>query len=124
MEKVSLNPENVSDGLAQLVLTLLETIKQLMEKQAIRRMREGSLTEEEIERLGLTFMKLKVKIKEIAQKATVLTSPRGEEGLRRHFKKDLNFRVVQNGETINIGQRDLQCGSIFINSFVERWRKR
>ncbi|MDP8247785.1 MAG: FprA family A-type flavoprotein [Candidatus Tritonobacter lacicola] len=45
---------------------------------------------------------------EIAEKAVVLTSPKGEEGLRRHFKKDLNFRIVQNGETVNIGKRDLQ----------------
>lgn len=66
MKKISLRPENVTDGLAQLVLTLVETLRQLMEKQAKRRMLEGSLTDEEIERLGLTFMKLKAKIREIA----------------------------------------------------------
>ena len=66
MNKISINPEKVQDGLAQLVLTLLETLRQLMEKQATRRIREGSLTDEEIEQLGLTFMRLRTKIREVA----------------------------------------------------------
>ena len=66
MNKMSIHPEKVQDGLAQLVLTLLETIRQLMEKQATRRIREGSLTDEEIEQLGLTFMRLRTKIREVA----------------------------------------------------------
>jgi flavorubredoxin len=44
----------------------------------------------------------------IAKNATILTSPKGAEGLKRHFKKDLNFREVGNGEVVSIGRRDLQ----------------
>ncbi|MGH2501859.1 MAG: gas vesicle protein K, partial [Ktedonobacterales bacterium] len=50
--------ENVEQGLAKLVLTLIELLRQLLEKQAIRRMEAGSLTDDEVERLGETFLKL------------------------------------------------------------------
>jgi len=48
------------------------------------------------------------KILKIAPKAKVITSPQGEKGLSRHFKRDWNFRVVKSGDTINIGKRSLQ----------------
>lgn len=62
---LELDKENVQQGLAKLVLTLLELIRRLLEKQAIRRMEAGSLTEEEIEALGETFMKLEEKMEEL-----------------------------------------------------------
>ena len=52
-------------GLAKLVLTLIELIRKLMEKQAMRRIDAGSLTEEEIERVGETLMKLENKMQEL-----------------------------------------------------------
>ncbi|MDD5033447.1 MAG: gas vesicle protein K [Methylococcaceae bacterium] len=55
--KVELDGERVRNGLAQLVLTLVKLLHELLERQAIRRMDSGSLTEEEIERLGLTLMR-------------------------------------------------------------------
>jgi hypothetical protein len=64
-ERIDANPENVEKGLAKLVLTLIELIRQLMEKQGMRRMEGNSLSEEEIERLGETFMKLEVKMEEL-----------------------------------------------------------
>jgi len=51
-------PENIERGLAKLVLTLIEFLRQLMERQAMRRMDADALTDEEIERLGRTFMRL------------------------------------------------------------------
>jgi len=63
--RVAVNPEKVEQGLVKLVLALVELLRQLLERQAIRRMEGGTLTEEEIERLGTTFMKLEEKIKEL-----------------------------------------------------------
>ena len=61
-KKIEANPENAEKGLAKLVLTLIELIRKLMEKQAMRRVEAGSLTDEEIERVGETLMKLENKM--------------------------------------------------------------
>ena len=63
--KLELNPENADSALAKLVLTLVELIRKLVEKQAMRRVDGGSLTETEIERLGETLMKLEMKMEEL-----------------------------------------------------------
>jgi Gas vesicle protein K len=63
--RINADEENVEQGLAKLVLTLIELIRQLLEKQAIRRMEGGTLTDAEIERLGETFMKLEAKMAEL-----------------------------------------------------------
>jgi hypothetical protein len=56
--QIRIDPENVRNGLVQLVLTLIELLRELLERQALRRIDGGSLTAEEIERLGLTFLRL------------------------------------------------------------------
>src|SRR3954466_1311674 len=63
--RVNADPHNVEKGLAQLVLTLVELLRQLMERQAIRRMEGGSLSDEEVERLGTTFMLLERRMQEL-----------------------------------------------------------
>ena len=63
--RINANPDNVEKGLAKLVLTLIELLRQLMEKQGMRRIDNGSLTEEEVERLGVTLMKLEQKMEEL-----------------------------------------------------------
>jgi hypothetical protein len=55
---LDLDPERVGDGLAQLVLTVVELLRQLMEKQAVRRFEEGDLTAEQEDRLGTALMLL------------------------------------------------------------------
>ena len=65
--RIELDPEDVSRGLAQLVLTVVELLRQLMERQAIRRMDSGSLTDDQIERLGTTFMRLEERMTELKQ---------------------------------------------------------
>jgi hypothetical protein len=60
-------PEDVQRGLAQLVLTLVEVLRELMERQALRRMDSGSLTDEEIERLGTTFIALRERMDELKE---------------------------------------------------------
>src|SRR3989338_3861213 len=64
-KRIDANPKNVEKGLAKLVLTLIELIRKLLEKQAMRRIDAGSLTEEEIERIGETLMKLENKMQEL-----------------------------------------------------------
>lgn len=66
-ERINIDPKNVEKGLAKLVLTLVELLRQLMEKQAMRRVEAGSLTDEEIERVGETLMKLENKMKELKE---------------------------------------------------------
>jgi len=63
--KIDANPKNVEKGLAKLVLTLIELIRKLLEKQAMRRVEAGSLSDEEIERVGETLMKLENKMDEL-----------------------------------------------------------
>jgi len=65
-ERVDVDPEGVEQGLAKLVLTLVEFLRQLLERQAIRRMDGGTLTDDEIERVGLALMRLEAKIREMA----------------------------------------------------------
>jgi hypothetical protein len=59
--------EDVARGLAQLVLTLIELLRQLMERQAIRRVDAGDLDDEEIERLGQALMALEDRMGELKE---------------------------------------------------------
>ena len=63
--RVNADPERLERGLAKLVLTLIELIRQLLERQAIRRIEGGSLNDDEIERLGQTFMKLEARMEDL-----------------------------------------------------------
>ena len=63
--RVNADRENLEKGLAQLVLTLIEVVRQLMERQALRRIEGGSLTADEVERLGETFMLLEQRMEEL-----------------------------------------------------------
>ncbi|MEU7278288.1 gas vesicle protein K [Streptomyces sp. NPDC045431] len=56
--RVELDPDTVERDLARLVLTVVELLRQLMERQALRRVEGGELTEEQEERIGLTLMLL------------------------------------------------------------------
>ena len=65
--RVNADPESVERGLAQLVLTIVELLRQLMERQALRRIDGGSLSEEQEERLGNTFMELDRRMAELRE---------------------------------------------------------
>jgi actin-like ATPase involved in cell morphogenesis len=64
-DRINVDAESVERGLAKLVLTLIEFIRRLLEKQAVRRMEGGELSPEEIEALGLALMKLEAKMGEL-----------------------------------------------------------
>jgi hypothetical protein len=55
----------VEKGMAKLVLTLIDLIRKLLEKQAMRRVEAHSLTDREIENVGETLMKLENKMEEL-----------------------------------------------------------
>jgi regulator of sirC expression with transglutaminase-like and TPR domain len=63
--RVNADPERLEKGLAQLVLTLVELLRELMERQAVRRIEAGTLSDEEVERLGQTFMALSERMDEL-----------------------------------------------------------
>ena len=65
--RIEANPDDVEAGLAKLVLTLVEFLRQVLEHQAVRRMEGGSLTDEEIEKLGLTLMRLQERLAELKE---------------------------------------------------------
>jgi hypothetical protein len=65
--RLNADPEGVEQGLAKLVLTLIELLRRLMEKQAMRRIEHGTVTDEEIEKLGVAFMKLEEKMIELRE---------------------------------------------------------
>jgi hypothetical protein len=56
--RLQTDPERVEKGVAQLVLTVIELVRQLMERQALHRLEHGSLTEDQEEKLGLALMRL------------------------------------------------------------------
>jgi hypothetical protein len=63
--RINVDPQSVEQGLAKLVLTLIEFVRRLLEKQAIRRMEGGDLSPEQLEDLGLALMKLEKKLQEL-----------------------------------------------------------
>ncbi|HUR33657.1 MAG TPA: gas vesicle protein K [Vicinamibacterales bacterium] len=60
------DPEDVQKSVAQLVLTIVEFLRKLMERQAVRRMEAGTLTDAEIEAVGLALMRLEETVRELA----------------------------------------------------------
>jgi hypothetical protein len=64
-DRLDAEPDDIEAGLARLVLTLVEFLRQVLEHQAVRRMEGGSLTDEEIERLGLALLRLQDRLDEI-----------------------------------------------------------
>jgi hypothetical protein len=64
-DRINADPEKVEQGLARLVLTVVELIRRALEHQAVRRMDGGTLTDQEIETLGLALLKLNGRMDEL-----------------------------------------------------------
>jgi hypothetical protein len=65
--RVDIDEEHPEKGLAQLVLTIVELLRQIMERQAIRRVEGGTLSEEQVERLGRALMLLDQRMGELRE---------------------------------------------------------
>lgn len=89
-KRINLEPEKVERGLIQLVLSLVEFVRQLMEKQALRRIEGGGLSAEQVEQLGTTLSRLEQQMEE----------------LRRHFQiESLNIDLGPLGSLIDEAKR-------------------
>lgn len=66
-ERIDADPESVERGLVSLVLTIVELLRQLMERQALRRVDRGDLSDEQVERIGLTLMALEQRMTELRE---------------------------------------------------------
>lgn len=64
-QRIMTDPDKVERDLARLVLSVIELLRQLLERQATRRVESGVLSADEIERLGLTLMKLEARMSEL-----------------------------------------------------------
>ncbi|MEU6412288.1 gas vesicle protein K [Microbispora sp. NPDC046933] len=72
--RLNTDPEAVRRDLSRLVLTLVELVRQLVERQAIRRMDQGDLSDEQVETLGLTLMRLEEAMTELCERFDVSPS--------------------------------------------------
>ncbi|MDT0382337.1 gas vesicle protein K [Streptomyces sp. DSM 42041] len=66
-QRLDVDPETVGKDLATLVLTVVELLRQLMERQALRRVDQGDLTDEQVERIGTTLMLLDQRMSELCE---------------------------------------------------------
>ena len=73
-ERLETDAESVSRDLFKLVLTIVELVRQLMEKQALRRVEEGDLTDEQIEGLGQGLMHLEAAMDELKSRYDLSTA--------------------------------------------------
>jgi len=64
-DRINADPEHVENGLARLVLTVIELLREILEHQAVRRMDGGTLSDEQVERLGLALLKLDERMDEL-----------------------------------------------------------
>jgi hypothetical protein len=64
-ERINADPERVEQGLARLVLTVIELLRKVLEHQAVQRMDGGSLSAQEVEQLGLALMRLNERMTEL-----------------------------------------------------------
>ena len=92
-------------------ITLVDTVKHYLFDEMISRISDV-VDPKKIENIVSNHVEMDhsgslPKILEMIPDATVITSTRGEKGLKRHFKKDWNFKVVQSGDALDIGNRKL-----------------
>jgi gas vesicle protein GvpK len=90
--RIDADPEQVERGLVTLVLTVVELLRQLMERQALRRVDQGSLSDEKVEQIGATLLALDERMAE----------------LREHFgltPADLNIDLGPLGPLLPPGER-------------------
>lgn len=92
-------------------ITLVDTVKHYLFDEMLTRIKQ-IIDPEKIDYIISNHVEMDhsgslPKLLEYAPNATIITSPNGIKGLKRHYKKDWNFKVVNSGDTLNIGKRTL-----------------
>lgn len=86
LDSLNLDPKNEGNELVQLVLALVNTLRELMEKQALRKIESGKLSEEQIEKMGATFLALEKKMEQLKKQFNL-----SSEDLEIDLKKFINI---------------------------------
>jgi len=92
-------------------VTLVDTVKHYLYEEMLSRIKE-IIEPSKIDYIISNHVEMDhsgsiQKLLEVAHNAKIITSTRGEKGLKRHYKKDWDFKVVKSGDTLNIGKRTL-----------------
>jgi hypothetical protein len=66
--RIETDAENVERDLTRLVLTVVELVRQLVERQCLRRFDQGDLSDDQVERIGLTLMRLEEAMTELCER--------------------------------------------------------
>jgi flavorubredoxin len=93
-------------------ITLIDTVKATMTDQLISRIKE-IIDPSKIDYIVSNHVEMDhsgalPKMMQLAPKATIITCPNGDKGLKAHYKKDWNFKVVKTGDKISLGKRSLE----------------
>ena len=91
VDSLQLDPKNEGNELVQLVLALVNTIRELMEKQALRKIESGKLSELQIEQMGSTFLALEKKMEQLKEQFK-LTSEDLEIDLKKFISVDEDLK--------------------------------
>lgn len=67
LRRIEAREDDAAQGLAQLVLTVVELLRQVLEREAVRRMETETLTDDEVERVGRTLMQLRERMEEMKE---------------------------------------------------------
>ena len=92
-------------------ITLIDTVKPKFKGEMLSRIKE-IINPKKIEYIVSNHVEMDhsgslTEMTELCPNATIITSTRGEKGLKKHYKKNLNLKVVDSGDTLNIGKRNL-----------------
>lgn len=79
LARIELDSEDVARGFAELVLTLADVLRELLERQAIRRVEAGDLTDAQVERLGTSLLRIRTELDELR---SAMSRNRTERGAR------------------------------------------
>ncbi len=100
--------EKMQQGLAKLTLEVMEILRQVLERQAMRRIETGTLSEEEVERMGLAFMQLKSEMSKLTKNLGL-----GPDELGNMLGSLLKTRgQLGNGSIVDLLDRLLERGAV------------